>query len=68
MKAYIKSQILISIIYEDSITEHKAIIVNQKFLKNFIKIKLTIIILITITAVERKTNEVVGFSLFFIVI
>lgn len=54
MKAYIKSQILISIIYEDGITELKAIIVNQKFLKNFIKIKLTIIILITITSGRKE--------------
>lgn len=44
----------ILIIYEDSITEHKAIIVNQKFLKNFIKIKLTIIILITITSGRKE--------------
>lgn len=53
----------ILIIYEDGITELKAIIVNQKFLKNFIKIKLTIIfkknILITITS-GRKEDKISG--------
>ena len=59
----------ILIIYVGGITERKVIIANRKFLRNFIKIKLTIIFkrnILNITMENRSgiLNEVAVFSLF----